>query len=284
VSDADKTIDGNPPYESFVEVGDRVAAILQAVGDRAVTILQAAQEAAERTRQEAQAEAATILSRAEKAAAAQMKLLRTEIKRVNSERPTRAVSSRRVRALQSRVPARGKRWEAEKAEAQAPRRRAAAAEAAPIEDGAGQRQVVLKEATGALEERLRAALHGLQQLSTDLEGILADEEHGDEVEGKTETHVASGRRPAGDLGRLAYVADLYSKACLISSAPNVAVAPELVCTPAHVRALVSQARRSKLLSETTPGRPGGELTELGRRWLDRYLSSYSKGSTKEPQR
>jgi len=279
VRDVDKSTDGRPAYASFVEVGDRVVAILQTVGDRAATMLQAAQEVAERTRREAQAEAAAIRSQAEKEAAAQIGLFRREIEPVNSERPTRAQSVRDE----------GERFvieylgegngEAEKAEAQAQRRRASPVEAARKPDK--QRQVALKEASEALEVRLRVALQSLQQFSADLEEILAQALPGDEVKDKTETRVASGRRRPRDLGRLAYLADLYSKACLISSAPNVAVAPELDCTPAQVKTLVSQARRDKLLSETKPGRAGGELTDLGRRSLDGYLSRDSEGGTRE---
>jgi hypothetical protein len=143
-------------------------------------------------------------------------------------------------------------------------------------------RAALDDATQAFEERLRVVLQGLQQLSTDLEEILGDELPEEEVEVMAETRVAFGRRRTSDLGRLAYIADLYSKACLTGSAPNVVVTPELVCTPAHVKALVSQARRDKLLSETTPGKAGGELTDPGRRWRDRYLSRVSGGNERAP--
>lgn len=168
VAEAEEVGHSAPGEDSFVEVGDRVA-----------TILQAAVEAAERIRREAIDEAATIRSRAETDAAARFTQLTAEIERVNSESQARAEALREE----------GERYVAERlleadaeadkviaeAEVQAQARRAAAEEAARIEDEARRRQAILKEAALALEQRLRGALEGIQDVSTDLEEALLEE-------------------------------------------------------------------------------------------------------------
>ena len=167
-SDGGELRDAEPADDSFDEIGDRVA-----------TILQAAVEAAEGIRQEAVEEAATIRSQAEVDAAARFRQLTAEIERVNSE------SQARAQALREE----GERYVAERlleadaeadkvmaqAEAQAQARRAAAEEAARIEDEARRRQAILREAALALEARLRGALEGIQHVSTDLEEALLEE-------------------------------------------------------------------------------------------------------------
>lgn len=168
VAEAEEVGHSEPGKDGFVEVGDRVA-----------TILQAAVEAAERIRREAIDEAATIRGQAETDAAARFTQLTAEIERVNSESQARAEALREE----------GERYVAERlleadaeadkviaeAEAQAQARRAAAEEAARIEDEARRRQAILKEAALALEQRLRGALEGIQHVSTDLEEALLEE-------------------------------------------------------------------------------------------------------------
>jgi hypothetical protein len=165
---ADEMHDLPPTDDSFTDVGDRIA-----------TILQTAREAAENIRREAIEEAATIRSQAEKDAAARYKQLTAEIERVNSESQVRAQALREEgeRYVAERLleaDAEAERMKAE-AESEAQARRAAAEDAARIEDEARRRQAVLKEAALALEHRLRGALEGIQHVSNDLEETLLEE-------------------------------------------------------------------------------------------------------------
>jgi hypothetical protein len=88
----------------------------------------------------------------------------------------------------------------------------------------------------------------------------------------------AGQRRRRDRGFIALVAHLYLQRVKVGRSepqagrlhPVKDVAAELGYSTAHIRDLVRQARTDGLLTPTTPGKAGGELTPEGRAWLDDY--------------
>jgi hypothetical protein len=183
VSDVDKQAD--LPREGSLGVGDRVGARLAA-----------AEEDADRMRREVDEETSAIRRQTERALSAGSADLAKEIERIKSEAVAGAQSLREEAERDAAERLRSASEEAAKvlarADAKANARRASAAEAARLVDEAQRRQAVLKEATDALEERLRtgvegglhAAHEGLLQLSSSLEELLGEKARGDKVANK----------------------------------------------------------------------------------------------------
>jgi hypothetical protein len=185
VSDVDKVTKADLPREGSLGVGDRVGASLAA-----------AEEDADRMRREVDEETAAIRRQTERALSAGSADLAKEIERIKSEAVAAAQSLREEAERDAAERLRSASEEAAKvlarADAKANARRASAAEAARLVDEAQRRQAVLKEATDALEERLRtgvegglhAAHEGLLQLSSSLEELLGEKARGDKVANK----------------------------------------------------------------------------------------------------
>jgi hypothetical protein len=185
VSDVGKVTKADLPREGSLGVGDRVGASLAA-----------AEEDADRMRREVDEETAAIRRQTERALSAGSADLAKEIERIKSEAIAVAQSLREEAERDAAERLRSASEEAAKvlarADAKANARRASAAEAARLVDEAQRRQAVLKEATDALEERLRtgvegglhAAHEGLLQLSSSLEELLGEKARGDKVANK----------------------------------------------------------------------------------------------------
>jgi vacuolar-type H+-ATPase subunit E/Vma4 len=170
------TVSSEPenPTSQTVRVADEVKADLES---RVAGILEAAKQAAEQIRTDARNEAATIRREAEEAAAARSQRAEQEADRMRSQAEREAAEIRQ----NGEAGATQRRREAEEqarkalgdADAQAKATREAAAEMARrIEHSARAREAALQRETEPLEARLRRALTGLGELSSQLQELV----------------------------------------------------------------------------------------------------------------